>query len=226
MRVTARARVQTEIDEHKAVAVLIDKEVSHLEANLCSAESSLQDASGCLEKLEVAAAHMKETTRVLGDQLNLSLQQIESSTEGWRMSKYSSKLLHVTMCVLQPLRSYENAMCPFARCRTKHTERCGVTLSVTRSLVPTHSVYRASVESLIRSIVNEDAQMRGYAVEISQLKQSISDIEEKKAALLPVLESCKNGLGELDDAVYFCCEVHALKRLCRSCSGGIQQTPT
>ena len=74
--------MQTENDESKALTALIDNEVSHLEASLNTAESSFQHASGCLEKLEVAAVHMRETNCVLGDELQRSVQQIESTTAG------------------------------------------------------------------------------------------------------------------------------------------------
>lgn len=97
-RVIRGTRVQNEQGEDKALACLIDKELSHLETTLASAEGSFQDASGSLEKLELAIAHMKATNSVLGDQLADSLQQIDSSNESGRMTQHIAKFEHAITC--------------------------------------------------------------------------------------------------------------------------------
>ncbi|OEH74935.1 putative cyclin [Cyclospora cayetanensis] len=87
-------RLQNEIEEHKATTCLIQTDISHLESNLKSAESSLQQASCGLEKLEVAAAHMKETNCILAQELHLSSKQVEATFE-------EIKRKHVVFCEMQ-----------------------------------------------------------------------------------------------------------------------------
>lgn len=74
--------MQNEIDEDRAVSLLIEKEVSQLESSLFSAESLLEEASGSLEKLELATAHVTAANAVLSDQLTESVQHIDSTNEG------------------------------------------------------------------------------------------------------------------------------------------------
>lgn len=75
-------RAQSESEENRTLETLIEKEVLHLKGSVAAAETSFLRATGSIEKIEVATAHLHETNYALSQQLDTSLQLIDKSTEG------------------------------------------------------------------------------------------------------------------------------------------------